>query len=87
MKKKTPFLDFYHETSPYETSVFLCQSGLPEDIVEMFKPTNDDIEEARAKEEYISPYAWGSEHGYDAGRFGVFRQTVVLLCAAINGEL
>lgn len=97
MKKKTPFLDYYMARMPHGTihSNGLCNClGACHDAdytevkkqyqaFELFLPTSD---EALIRLKENGNNYWGSEHG-EARTFGPLRQTIVLLCAAMNNEL
>lgn len=90
--KETPFLDFYFECM--RTGLLprngLCWSlGNHIEFVELFNP-------GWPPDEMQMGYVWGfdgtrrvySQYDFDGNRkFTPLRQTIVLFCAAINGEL
>lgn len=100
MKKKTPFLDFYKERmrSGKLLNPGLCNSVDDEtDTLILFYPTTQDANMfAKELGYYVTDFKyvfWGSglhiqssldRKSYD---FTPLRQTIVLFCAAINGEL
>lgn len=62
----------------------LCNNNL--DDIQIFKPTNSDLEELM--NEGLPVIYWGAgENPYSLFKYTPLRQNIVLLMAAMNGEL
>lgn len=97
MKKQTPFLDFYKEclaTGKIPNSG-LCYCRLPSEVLDNFEPTNEEkyqlVDEGTPEGYWGCGFTWDylKIHGEDIMDYGFtpMRETIVLLCAAINEEL
>jgi hypothetical protein len=90
-KKPTPFLDLYKKwgKTGKMTDEGLC-FALPKDlfrseVFELIEPTEDDDIYLRKRK--LPRFYWGrGSFEYGDGDFTPLRQTIMLFCAALNGE-
>lgn len=98
MKKKTPFLDFYYKYAPGKKGdkvlpgCGLCSSinltGEAHDIFKLLMPDGEFGFGIREHNREGPDGAWGAIDNYpNTWKFNHFRQNVILLCAALDGEL
>jgi hypothetical protein len=92
MRNKKPYLNLYKESLACRMIPIGCKDGqdrglcglLGKDVMEIFTPSKEECS-------IYNVYSWGyyaSDFGYDLQRgFGPTRQNMVLLLAAMNGEL
>lgn len=85
MKKKTPHLDHYYKHAGdnylYHGLCYYTDYTLSERLLKLFKPTADEMWEHF----YGRSLYWGRDE--ETFKFGPTRQNIVLLMAAMNGEL
>jgi len=94
--KNTPFLDFYYKWIGSEKNVYglcnhLSDEMLSSEAWSLICPSREELE-SHVEDGFRRGY-WGEyELGHPLsreyyGKFNEFRQNIILICAAVNGEL
>lgn len=87
------FLDFHNQCikdGRRTPKAGVCPSflGADQKLFKLFEPIEDDLLNYKINMFGSTPWYWGSGDEFKrAGEYTDFRETIVLFCAVINGEL